>query len=90
MTIENIEIQPNEKNVFLYTKLNIPKWAAPGPNATVYVSALKLPEGVAYCPPASANFIITIYDPIQIEFHDAAIVKITPSATSVKLESQFM
>lgn len=85
MTIENIEIQPNEKNVFLYTKLNIPKWAAPGPNATVYVSALRVPEGVAYCPPVSANFIITIYDPIQIEFHDAAIVKITPSATSVKV-----
>ncbi len=85
-TIDNIEIQPNEKNVFIYTKLNIPKWAAPG-KATVHVSAFTAPlsqNGVAYCPPVSTAFTITIYEPIQVEFHDVAVVKVTPSTTSVK------
>ncbi|MEM2463576.1 MAG: CARDB domain-containing protein, partial [Candidatus Bathyarchaeia archaeon] len=87
LIISNIEIQPNEKTVFLYAKLNIPKWAFPG-EAKVYVSAFTaLPSQnvVAYCPSVSTGFYITVSDPLQIEFHDVAVVKVITSTFSVKI-----
>ena len=87
LAISDIEIQPNEKTVYLYTKLSIPKWAVVG-KAIVYVSAFtKLPSqnGVAYCPSISTEFFITPYNPLRLEFRDIAIIKVTSSATSVKI-----
>lgn len=87
LEIPNFEVQPNEKLVYLYCVLNIPKWAHIG-NATVFVSALTAPvnqSGFPYCPAISTNFFITIYEPLTITFHDVAIVEAAPSAESVEM-----
>ncbi|MBX5321711.1 MAG: CARDB domain-containing protein, partial [Candidatus Bathyarchaeia archaeon] len=87
LTIDNFEVQPNEKTIFLYTELNIPKWAHVG-KAKVFVSAftaLPSQNGVAYCPTVSAEFFITICEPILLEFHDTAILKVTLSTTSARI-----
>lgn len=83
----NFDVQPNEKLVFVYFKLQVPLYAYTG-NATVFVSALTCPAnqtGVAYCPPISASFFIRSLGPIQVAFHDVAVVDVAPSAASVKL-----
>jgi hypothetical protein len=85
--IRNFEVQPNEKIIFLYCKLHIPKWAYVG-KATVFISALTAPvnqSGVPYCPAISASFFIMPYEPLTIAFHDVAVVNVVPSATSVEL-----
>jgi hypothetical protein len=85
--IPDFEVQSNEKLVFLYCKLHVPKWAYVG-KATVLVSALTAPvnqSGVAYCPAISTNFFITRYGPFAIAFHDVAVVNVVPSDTSVEL-----
>jgi len=84
--IHDFEAQPNEKLIFVYHKLYIPKWAHIG-NATVFVSAFTAPanqSGVPYCPAISTNFFITPYEPLTIAFHDVAVVNVVPSATSVE------
>jgi hypothetical protein len=81
----DLEIQPNEKLIYLYCKLSIPKWAFPG-YAQVKVSALTAPverNGVPYCPSVNADFFISMFNPQVIALHDVAAVKIVPSATSV-------
>jgi len=83
----DFEVPPNEKTVFLYCKLNIPKWAHVG-KAKVFVSAftaLPSQNGVPYCPSISSEFYITISEPLKLAFHDVAIVKVVSSATSVKV-----
>jgi hypothetical protein len=85
-TINDFEVQPNEKLVFIYCKLYLPKWTHIG-NASVSVSALTAPAdqgGVAYCPEVSAGFFVSIYGPLTLNFHDVAIVKVVLSTTSVK------
>jgi hypothetical protein len=87
LEIENFEVPPNEKTVFLYCKLNIPKWAHVG-KAKVFVSALTAPpskNGVAYCPSISTEFFITIFEPLKMEFHDVAIIKVVPSTPLTKI-----
>ncbi|MEM2995446.1 MAG: CARDB domain-containing protein [Candidatus Bathyarchaeia archaeon] len=82
----DFKVQPNEKPVFLYCKLHIPKWAVIG-EATVSVSALKAPTNaseVPYCPTISTMFYILPYAPLTITFHDVAVVDAVPSARSVE------
>lgn len=86
VTINDFEVQPNEKLVLLYCKLYLPKWTHIG-KASAYVSALTAPPdqgGVAYCPEVSVDFLVSIYNPLTLTFHDVAIVKVVPSATLVK------
>jgi hypothetical protein len=78
----DFKVQPNEKPVFLYCKLYIPKWASVG-EATVFVSALNV-SGAPYCPAISTKFYITLYMPVTVAFHDVAVVDVVPSANSVE------
>jgi len=85
--IRDFRVQPNEKLIFLYYKLYIPKWAHIG-KAEAIVSAFTAPvneNGVPYCPPVSAGFTIVPYEPRTITFHDVAIVNVAPSAESVEV-----
>ena len=86
LEICDFEVPPNEKLVFLYCKLHIPKWAHVG-TATIYVSALTAQinqSGVPYCPAISTDFSITLFEPLTLAFHDVAVINVTPSATSVE------
>jgi hypothetical protein len=86
LEINDFEVQPDEKLVFLYCKLNVPKWSRVG-KATVLVSALTASpaqNGVPYCPAVSAEFLITINESLEIALYDAAIIKVIPSANSVR------
>ena len=85
--IPDLEAQPNETLIFIYCKLAIPKWAHVG-WARVYISALTSPvseNGVPYCPSIYNDFFITIDNPLIIHFHDVAVVRVEPSATSVEI-----
>jgi hypothetical protein len=85
--ISDLEAQPNGKLITLYCKLYLPKWSRVG-TATVIVSALTaLPSegGVLYCPAASTTFLIVLYNPLTLAFHDVAAVNAIPSSTSVEL-----
>jgi hypothetical protein len=85
--MDDFKVQPNEKLVYLYCKLYIPKWARVG-KATVFVSALTaLPSanGAPYCPSISTNFYILPYGPLTVSFHDVAVVEVVPSADSVEV-----
>jgi hypothetical protein len=85
--IDDFKVQPNEKLVYLYCKLYIPKWARIG-KATVLVSALttQINAGkVPYCPFISTNFYIIPYEPLPIILHDVAVVEVVPSACSVEV-----
>lgn len=87
LDIPNFEVQPNEKLIYLYGVLNIPKWARVG-NATVFVSALTAlvnQSGVPYCPAISTKFYIMPHTPLTITFHDVAVVDVVPSAKSVEV-----
>jgi hypothetical protein len=80
-------VQSNEKLVFLFCKLFVPKSAFVG-NATVFVSALTTQinaSGIPYCPTVSTKFQISIYEPLTITFHDVAVVEVTPSAKSAEV-----
>jgi len=83
----DFEVQPNEKIVFLYYKLYIPKWARVG-SATIFVSAfttLISEGGVPYCPEISTSFFITLHEPLVVDFHDVAVLNVVPSTTLVEL-----
>ena len=85
--ISDFKVQPNEKLVYLYCKLFIPKWAYVG-KATIYVSALTTQtnaSGVPYCPPVSTEFYIWIIEPLTITFNDVAVVEVTTSAGLVEV-----
>jgi hypothetical protein len=87
LEIHDFKVQPNEKLIFLYCKLYLPKWSHVG-MAKIIVSALDASTsegGVAYCPPVSTFFYIMPYNPLAIAFHDVAIVEVVPSATSVEV-----
>jgi len=86
-TICDFEVQPNEKLLFLYYKLHIPKVARVG-EAQVLISALTAlvsDGGVLYCPGISTEFIIGAFEPLTIDFRDAATVDIVPSVRSVEI-----
>ncbi len=85
--ITDIAIQPNEKLVILYTKSTFIKTAYVG-MASVIISALTAPvnkNGVPYCPPISAEFVIKGEDPLKIDYHDAAVVAVLPSARTIEI-----
>jgi len=85
--IYDFKVQPNGKIVFLYCKLNIPKWAYIG-EATILVSALTNPvneSGYPYCPAVSTKFYITPYTPLAVSFHDVAVVDVTLSAKDIEI-----
>ncbi len=88
--IDNFEVQPNGKLVHLYARAQIPV-SGPVPfigNATATVSVLDAPAGnggTTYGPPGSATFFISPFDPIQVAFHNVAVVDVNPSARSVNL-----
>jgi hypothetical protein len=84
--IRDIKVTPNEKLVFLYSKLLIPKYAFVG-KAKAIVSAFTAPlneSWVPYCPPVSTEFFIVPYEPLKITFHDVAVVDAGPSAETVE------
>lgn len=86
LQISNYKAQPNEKLIRLYCKLRIPDFTHVG-EATVYVSALTAPaneSGVAYCPSISAKLTLVPYEPLQIAFHDVAVIEAVPSDTSIE------
>ncbi|MEM3361454.1 MAG: CARDB domain-containing protein [Candidatus Bathyarchaeia archaeon] len=87
LEIDNFEVQPNGKTLFLYCKITIPTWAFVGIGKVLVSALTALPSqnGVAYCPAISTEFWITISDPVKVEFHDVAVFKINPSANSVKI-----
>jgi len=85
--IHDLKVTPNEKLVFLYSKLLIPKHAFVG-KAKAIVSAFTAPvneSGVPYCPAVSTQFFIVLFEPLTITFHDAAVVSATPSAETVEV-----
>ena len=85
--IRDFKVQSNEKLVFLYCKLHIPKSAYVG-KATVFVSALTTQanaSGVPYCPAVSTEFYILVIEPLTITFHDVAVVEVTTSANSAEV-----
>ena len=84
--IRDIKVTPNEKLVFLYSKLSIPKYAFVG-KAKATVSAFTAPlndSWAPYCPPVSTEFFIVTYEPLKITFHDVAVVDAGPSAETVE------
>jgi len=81
--IRDFEVQPNEKLIFIYCKLYLPKWSHAGV-ATVLVSALKS-DGAPYCLGISTDFMITVVNPLRIDLHDAAVVAVLPSAKSIQV-----
>ena len=77
IVIEDFEVEPGKTYIYIYCRLEIPKWVAAG-TATVNASAYTAPldqGGVPYCPEVSTTFLITVCD--------VAIVSVIPSATSV-------
>ena len=85
--IPYLKVTPNEKLVFLYSKLYIPKYAFVG-KAKAMVSAFTVPvneSGVPYCPAVSTEFGILPYEPLTITFHDVAVVDAVPSAETVEV-----
>jgi len=85
--IPYLKVTPNEKLVFLYSKLYIPKYAFVG-KAKAIVSAFTVPvneSGVPYCPAVSTEFFIVPYEPLTITFHDVAVVDAVPSAETVEV-----
>jgi len=88
--IRDFAVQPNEKLIFLYGKLYLPKWTYVG-LATIYVSAFTAPvneSGVPYCPTISTKFYVTGNESITVAFHDVAVVDVVPSTSSVELGYQ--
>ena len=81
--IPYLKVTPNEKLVFLYSKLYIPKYAFVG-KAKAIVSAFT-ESGVLYCPAVSTEFFIVPYEPLTITFHDVAVVDAVPSAETVEV-----
>jgi hypothetical protein len=81
--IPYLKVTPNEKLVFLYSKLYIPKYAFVG-KAKAIVSAFT-ESGVPYCPAVSTEFFIVPYEPLTITFHDVAVVDAVPSAETVEV-----
>lgn len=85
--INDFQVQPNEKLVYMYCKLSIPKWAFTG-KATIFVSALTPgtnASAVPYCPTISTQFYILLIKPLTITFNDVAVVEVTTSAESVQV-----
>lgn len=83
--INDFAVQPDEKVVVLYYKATLVAWAHVG-IARIYVTALTAPvseNGVPYCPSIYSDFTIEGAGPVTINFHDAAIVIVLPSAKSV-------
>jgi hypothetical protein len=85
--IEDFAVQPNEKIIFLYCRVTLPKWAYIG-SSTVFISAFATPANqsvVPYCPTISTTFMITGETPLEIDYHDVAVVGVFPSAKTIEI-----
>ena len=85
--IRDFTVQPNEKVIFLYYKIAIPKFAFLG-SARVFVSAFNTEinqTGVPYCPTISTPFTLTTETPLGINYHDVAVVTVLPSARAIEI-----
>jgi hypothetical protein len=85
--IRDFAVQPNEKVIFLYYKIAIPKFAYLG-SAKVFVSAFNTEinqTGVPYCPTISTPFTLTTETPLKINYHDVAVVTVIPSAAVIEI-----
>jgi len=77
IVIDDFEVEPGKTYIYIYCRLEIPKWVALG-MATVSASAYTAPldqGGVPYCPEVSTTFWIAA--------RDVAIISVVPSATSI-------
>jgi len=87
LKLDDIWVQPNETIVRMHCVLSLPKWAVVG-TATLHASALTASPsqgGVPYCPAVQTSFDIVPRDPLEIEFHDVAVVKVTSSRSVVSI-----
>ena len=87
LKLDNIWVQPNETLVRMYCALNLPKWAVVG-TATLYASVLTaLPSlgGVPYCPAVSTSFYIAPEEPLDIKFHDVAVVRVASAPSAIDI-----
>ena len=86
--IQDFIVPPNEEVVTVYCKATLAPSAFVGPNATVTVSAFKTSANgtlIPYCPSILTSFSITTEEPIEIDYHDAAVVVVLPSARTIGL-----
>jgi hypothetical protein len=85
--VQDFSVQPNNKTVFLYCKATLPEWTHVG-KAKILITALTAlvsDNGVPYCPSISTEFYVTGNNSMKIDYHDAAVVIVLPSANSIKL-----
>jgi hypothetical protein len=83
--MRDIYVPPNGTLVRIYCSLNLPLWAKVG-LARVSADALTaLPHegGVPYCPELQTNIRIAPADPVEISFHDVAIIEIQPAQRAI-------
>jgi len=86
--IQGFIVPPNEEVVTVYCKAAIAATSYVGSNAAVLVSAFKtLGNGtlIPYCPPIAASFTITTQPPIEIDYPNAAVVVVLPSAKTIEV-----
>jgi hypothetical protein len=81
-------VPPNEQVVTIYIKATLPIGSFVGSRSpSVNVSAItSLNGGYPYCPPVSTGFSITTEDPIKIDYPDAAVVVVLPSAGTIEAD----
>jgi len=85
--IQDFAVPANEKVVFLYAKATPQKFAVVG-KAVVFVSATTIAQNgseVPYCPTISTKFTITGENPLEIDYHDVAVVAVLPSANTIQI-----
>jgi hypothetical protein len=87
LNLKELWIQPNETTVRLYAVLHLPKWAVLG-KATLYASVLTASPslgGVPYSPGVETSFDIARVEPIEIHFHDVAVIEVSSSKSQVNV-----
>jgi hypothetical protein len=85
--IQNFLVPPNGEVVSIYCKATLANTSFTG-NANVTVSAFESPRNgtlVPYCPPISTTFMITSESPLKIDYYDAAVVTVLPSAKTIEV-----
>ena len=84
--IHDLDVPPNERLIYVYCKLLIPRWAFVGV-ARIHVSAyVESGESgsIPYCPAISTDFYIQGNNSLSIALHDVGIVTVVPSSLSVE------
>jgi hypothetical protein len=84
--IKGFQVQANERLVTLYCALEIPNQTYVG-NATIFATALRMMTNesrIAYSPSVSTEFFVRPDDPLNVSFHDVAVVDVFPSASLIE------